>query len=88
MFGCAMAGALSVYVFQWDGTDIHALTLYRSGDNLPVETNESAWTYRVSLLMIPQSLQTLGLNAEVVVNELRARGFLITCLSSGIIALS
>jgi hypothetical protein len=83
-----MAGALSVHVFQWDSTDIHALTLYRSGDNLPVETNESAWTYRASLLMIPQSLQTLGLNAEVVVNELRARGFLITCLSSGIIALS
>jgi hypothetical protein len=83
-----MAGALSVYVFQWDSTDIHALTLYRSRDILPMEADESAWTYRASLLMTPQSLQTLGLNAEVVVNELRVRGFFITCLSSGIIALS
>jgi hypothetical protein len=29
--------ALSVFVFQCANTDLHALTLYRSGKNLPAE---------------------------------------------------
>ena len=29
--------ALSVFVFQCDETALYALTLYRSGDNLPMD---------------------------------------------------
>jgi hypothetical protein len=79
--------ALSVFVFQCGETDLYALTLYRSGDNLPADVCAGSWTYRARLLMTKQSLETLPLDAEAVMADLKAHGFVITRFSSGIIAI-
>jgi hypothetical protein len=82
-----MASALSVFLFQCRSTGAHALTLYRSGDNLPAQAGQEGWTYRAKLLMTPESLTTLALDADAVMAELISHGFLITHLGAGIITL-
>jgi len=46
---------LGVFVFQCADTDLYALSLYRSGDNLPVGACAGGWHYRGRLLMTKQS---------------------------------
>jgi hypothetical protein len=82
-----MASALSVFVFECSSTATHALTLYRSGDNLPAEACQQGWKYRAKLLMTRESLNTLALDVDAVMAELISHGFLITQLGEGIIAL-
>jgi hypothetical protein len=77
--------ALSVFVFQCADTDLHALTLYRSGKNLPAQACEGSWTYRARLLLTRQSLETLPLDAEAAVTELRKHGIYLARFSSSII---
>jgi hypothetical protein len=43
--------ALSVFVFQCADSDLYALTLYRSGDNLPADACAGSWVYRARLLL-------------------------------------
>jgi hypothetical protein len=76
---------LSVFVFQCADTDLHGLTLYRSGDNLPVHACRGAWHYRGRLLMTQQSLGTLRLDVAAAIAELRTNGLFLVQLSSGII---
>ena len=42
---------LNVFVFQCADTDLYALSLYSSGDNLPVAACAGAWHYRGRLPM-------------------------------------
>jgi hypothetical protein len=76
---------LSVFVFQCVDTDFHALTLYRSGDNLPGGLCAPGWIYRGRLLLKRQSLETLPLDAVAAMQELRANGLFIQRFTSGII---
>src|SRR5262245_5581980 len=77
--------ALSVFVFQCGNTDLYALTLYRSGQNLPAEACEGSWTYRAKLLLTKQSLETLPLDAGAAVTELKKHGIYLARFSSSII---
>jgi hypothetical protein len=77
--------ALSIFVFQCGDTDLYALTLYRSGDNLPAEECEGSWIYRAKLLMTRQSLETLPLDANAAIAALKEHGFFLARLRSGII---
>jgi hypothetical protein len=63
--------ALSVFVFQCEDTDLHALTLYRSGDILPLHACSECWRYRGRLRMTLQSLATLPFNAAAAITQLR-----------------
>ena len=76
---------LSVFVFQCEDTDLHALTLYRSGDNLPPHQCHGSWGYRGRLLMTEQSLATLPLDVTAALAQLRADGLFIARFSSRII---
>lgn len=79
--------SLSVFLFRCADTDLHALTLYRSGDNLPVQTcGEGQWIYKARLLLTKQSLDTLPLDAETAIEELKRHGLFLARLSSGIIS--
>ena len=80
-----MLPALSIFVFQCGDTDLYALTLYRSGDNLPAEECEASWIYRAKLLMTRQSLETLPLDPEAAIADLKEHGFFLARFSSGII---
>jgi hypothetical protein len=77
--------ALGIFVFQCAETDLYALTLYRSGDNLPANACEGSWTFRARLLMTKQSLETLPLDAEAAMADLKQHGFFLARFSSGII---
>jgi hypothetical protein len=77
--------ALSVFVFQCGDTDLYALTLYRSGDNLPPDACDSGWRIRTRLLLTKQSLETLPLDAEAALKELRKHGMFLARFSSKII---
>jgi hypothetical protein len=77
--------ALSVFVFQCEDTDLHALTLYRSGDNLPSHASSECWRYRGRLRMTLQSLVTLPLDAAAAITQLRTDGLSLARFSSGII---
>jgi hypothetical protein len=79
---------LSVFVFQWEETDLHALTLYSAGDNLPTHLCDGSWRYRGRLLLNSQSLATLPLNVAAATAELRAHGLFVARFSSRIIMLS
>jgi hypothetical protein len=83
----AMA-ALSVFVFQCEDTDLHALTLYRSGDNLPSDACSECWRYRGRLRMTLQSLAMLPLDAATAITQLRTDGISLARFSSGIILFS
>lgn len=76
---------LNVFVFQCADTDLYALTLYRSGENLPNEGG--AWQYRGRLLMTRQSLETLPIDVSAAMAELRINGLFLIQLSSRIILL-
>jgi hypothetical protein len=76
--------ALSVFVFQCDESDFYALTLYRSGDNLPA--CDGHWSYKARLLMSRQSLQTLPLDTDAAMADLEEHGVFLARFSSGIIA--
>jgi len=78
---------LSVFVFQCEDTDLHALTLYRSGENLPAHTCNGSWRYRGRLLMTQQSLATLPLDVGAAIAQLRADGLFFARFSSPIILL-
>jgi hypothetical protein len=78
---------LSVFVFQCEDTDLHALTLYRSGDNLQAHACNGTWRYRGRLLMTQQSLATLPLDVATAIAQLRANGLFIAHFSSRIILL-
>ena len=82
--GIAMP-ALSVFVFQCEDTDLHALSLYRSGDNLPTHACNKCWRYRGRLRMTLQSLATLPLDAATAIVQLRTNGLSLARFSSGII---
>ena len=77
--------ALSVFVFQCRDSDLHALTLYRSGDNLPSDTCDGNWIYRARLLMTKQSLDTLPLDSDAAIAELKQHGLFLARFSFGII---
>ena len=76
---------LCVFVFQCEDTDLPALTLYRSGDNLPLSPCQGSWGYRGRLLMTQQSLATLPLDVAAALAQLRANGLFFARLSSRII---
>jgi len=77
--------ALSVFVFQCEDTDLHALTLYRSGDNLQSHASSECWRYRGRLRMTLQRLVTLPLDAAAAITQLRTDGLSLARFSSGII---
>jgi hypothetical protein len=86
VFAAVVAMAdLNVFVFQCADTDFYALSLYRSGENLPDDTG--AWQYRGCLLMTKQSLGTLPIDLTAAMAELRSNGFFLIQLSSRIILL-
>ena len=76
---------LNVFVFQCAESDLYALSLYRSGENLPADAG--AWHYRGSLLMTKQSLGTLPIDLSAAMTELRMNGLFLIQLSSRIILL-
>ena len=79
--------ALSVFVFQCADTDLYALTLYRSGDNLPANACAASWVYRTRLLLTKQSLETLPMDSHAAMAALIRDGLFLARLSSGIISL-
>jgi len=79
---------LSVFVFQCEDTDLHALTLYSSGDNLPVNSCRGSWRYRGRLLLTQQSLATLPLDVSAAIAELRTNGLFFARFGSRIILLA
>jgi hypothetical protein len=80
-----MTAALNVFVFQCEDTELYALSLYRSGDNLPVDMCSGRWAYRTKLLMTEQSLATLPVDTVSVIAELQVDGYSLVRLSSKII---
>jgi hypothetical protein len=80
--------ALSVFVFQCADTEVHALTLYRSGDNLPADVCVGSWVYRARLMLTKQSLETLSIDADAAMAALMKDGLYLVRFSSGIISLS
>lgn len=74
--------------FQCEDTDLHALTLYRSVDNLPVNSCHGSWRYRGRLLLTQQSLATLSLDVAAAIVELRTNGLFIARFGSRMILLS
>jgi hypothetical protein len=76
---------LNVFVFQCAETDLYALSLYRSGENLPDDA--AAWHYRGCLLMTKQSLGTLPIDVPAAMVQLRVNGLSLIQLSSRIILL-
>ena len=78
---------LNVFVFQCADTDLYAFSLYRSGDNLPVDACAGAWQYRGRLLMTQQSLGTLPIDVPAAMAELRMNGLFLVQLGSRIILL-
>lgn len=79
---------LGVFVFECEKTDLHALTLYRAGDNLPAHVCDGGWRYRGRLLLNSQSLGTLAVDVAAAIAELRAHGLFLARFSSRIILLS
>jgi len=61
--------ALAVFVFRCADSDLYALTLYCSGDNLPADACNGSWVYRSRLLLTRQSLETLPGNSDVAMAE-------------------
>jgi len=82
-----MSAALSVFVFQCAATDMHALTLYRSGNNIASGDCPERWFYRGRLLLTRQSLGTLPIDADTAMSVLQQDGVYMVRLSSGIIIL-
>jgi hypothetical protein len=80
--------ALSVFVFQCADTEVHALTLYRSGDNLPADVCVGSWVYRATLMLTKQSMETLPIDADAAMAALMKDGLYLVRFSSGIISLS
>jgi hypothetical protein len=80
--------ALSVFVFQCADTDLYALTLYRSGDNLPADGCVGSWVYRARLLLTRQSLETLPIDFDAAMATLMKDGWFLARFSSGIISFS
>jgi hypothetical protein len=78
--------ALRVFVFQCAESNVYALTLYRSGDNLPVDACAGSWVYRASLLLTKQSLATLPIDSDAAMAALMSDGLFLAHLSSGIIS--
>ena len=78
--------ALSVFVFQCTDSDLYALTLYRSGDNLPADACAGSWVYRARLLLTKQSLETLPIDFDAAMATLMRDGFSLVRFSSGIIS--
>jgi len=78
---------LSVFVFQFADTDLYALTLYRSGENLPADVCVGSWVYRTKLLLTKQSLQTLPIDADAAMASLMKEGVFLARFRSGIISL-
>jgi hypothetical protein len=78
---------LSVFLFQCENTDLHALTLYRTGHSLPADACHGSWRYCGQLLMTEQSLATLPLDVATAIAQLRNDGLFVARLSSRIILL-
>jgi hypothetical protein len=76
---------LRTFVFQCADTDLYALTLYRSGENLPTDACQGRWHYRGELMMTRQSLGTLPLNPSRAIAELRTNGLFLARFGSAII---
>ena len=76
---------LNVFIFQCADTDLYALSLYRSGENLPDDATD--WHYRGRLLMTKQSLGTLPIDLPAAMAGLRMNGLFLIQLSSRIILL-
>ena len=76
---------LNVFVFQCADTDLHALSLYRSGENLPDDAG--AWHYRGCVLMTKPSLGTLPIDVRAAIAQVRINGLFLIQLSSRIILL-
>ena len=74
-----------MFVFQRETTNLYALTLYSSGDNIPRDDCEGQWQYRGTLLLTMQSLATLPIDAQADMAELRQLGYHMVRLSSDII---
>ena len=83
----AMSAALSVFVFQCEATNLFALTLYRSGDNIPPANGAGRWIYRAKLLLTRQSLRTLPIDADKATIALQQLGIYMVRLSSNVIML-
>ena len=79
--------ALGVFVLQCGDIDLYALTLYRSGDNLPEHVCADGWRYRGKLQLNEQSLSTLPIDVDAVIDELKREGIFFARLSSGLILL-
>jgi hypothetical protein len=82
-----MSAALSVFVFQCAATDLHVLTLYRSGNNISSGDCPKRWIYRGRLLLTRQSLGTLPIDTHTAMSALQQHGIYMVRLSSGIIIL-
>ena len=80
--------ALAVFVFQCLDSNLYALTLYRSGDNLPADVCAGSWVYRTRLLLTKQSLETLPMDSHAAMAALIRDGLFLARLSSGIISFS
>ena len=83
----ANPAALSVFVFQCEATNLFALTLYRSGDNIPQANCAGRWIYRAKLLLTRQSLSTLPIDADTATIALQQYGIYMVRLSSNVIML-
>jgi hypothetical protein len=80
--------ALAVFVFQCVDSNLYALTLYRSGENLPADVCAGSWVYRTKLLLTKQSLESLPVDSDAAMAELTKHGLFLARLSSGIISFS
>jgi hypothetical protein len=80
-----MTAALRVFVFQCEGTECHALTLYRAAHNLPAGSCTGRWVFRAQLLMTPQSLATIPIDSNAAMADLRQHGYHLTRIPSKII---
>jgi len=80
-----MPAALSVFLFECNDPRLYALSLYRSGENLPGDICAGRWAYRTKLLFTRESLASLPIDPGEAMVQLQREGYYLMHVSSNVI---
>jgi hypothetical protein len=69
--------ALTAYLFQCAHTDTFAISLDRTGANLPTESCDQGWTLRREFPLGVHEPVPLEIDPEPVLRGIRARGYFV-----------
>jgi hypothetical protein len=75
----------TVYLFQFEMTEMFVLSLYRDPDHLPTGICQDAWRYKGQLSMTSHSLASLPIDAATVLRGLHRDGFAVVRLPRNLI---